>query len=111
VIVSHTSHLEVIRLPAQGGLRVIGEVDLCTREIWRTALEPVAGNRVPGRLDLSRLSFIDTRGATMLIDTAQRRPGPAPLTLAHPPKVLLKVLPLLCPAETAKIVIEEQDAA
>ncbi|MFD5249987.1 hypothetical protein ACFWIW_35945 [Amycolatopsis sp. NPDC058340] len=107
---AHASRLQVIRLSDREGLRVIGEVDLCTREIWRTALGPVAGNRVPG-LDLSRLSFIDAHGTTMLIAAAQHRPGAAPLTLTRPPKVLLKVLPLLCPAETANVVIDLQGAS
>ncbi len=90
---------------------MIGEVDLSTREVWRTALEPVAVNTVPGRLDLARLSFIDTHGTTMLLDAAQRRPDPTPLTLSRPPTILLRVLPLLCPAERAKFVIDERGAS
>ncbi|MEV6623048.1 STAS domain-containing protein [Amycolatopsis sp. NPDC051106] len=108
---SHNSQLQVVPLPDGTGLRVIGAVDLSTREVWRKALESATANGSPTRLDLSELSFIDTRGTSMLLTTAQRQPGTAPLTIAHPPTVLRKVLAVLCPGAPAQIVIEEQEAS
>jgi anti-anti-sigma factor len=108
---SHISRLHVLRLPGQQGLRVIGEVDLNTRETWRSALESVAASRAPTRLELSQLSFIDTHGTAMLIAAAQHRPETAPLTLTRPPTTRRRVLTLLCPDKPAKIVIEEQEAS
>ncbi|WP_410665331.1 hypothetical protein [Amycolatopsis sp. lyj-84] len=105
---SHTSQLHVVRLPGQRGLRVIGEVAPYTWDIWRTALKPVAVDAVPGKLDLARLAFIDTHGTTLLLDTARRRSHPASLTLTRLPKILVRMLPLLCTPETAKILIDEQ---
>ena len=108
---SHISRLQVVRLPGEGGLRVIGAVDLSTREIWRNALEAATADGSPTRLDLSGLSFIDTRGTSMLLAAAQRRPGTAPLTITRPPTVLRRVLAVLCPGEPVQIVIEEQEAS
>ncbi|OXM59109.1 hypothetical protein CF165_49385 [Amycolatopsis vastitatis] len=101
----------MVRLPGEGGLRVIGAVDLSTREVWRNALESAATDGSPVRLDLSELSFIDTRGTSMLVAAAQRRHGTAPLTITRPPRTLLRVLAVLCPGEPVEIVIEEQEAS
>ncbi len=106
---SHTSQLQVV--PDGGGLRVAGAVDLSTREVWRKALESATAGGSPTRLDLSGLSFIDTRGTSMLVAAAQRRPGTAPLTITRPPTVLRKVLAVLCPGGLVQIVIEEQEAS
>jgi ABC-type transporter Mla MlaB component len=106
---AHRSQLRVAPLPGQRGLRVIGEVDLGTRDLWRSALESATRNGAPGRLDLSQLSFIDVRGTAMLVTAA--RHCPAPLTLVRPPAVLRRMLSLLYPAEPVTIVIEELEAS
>lgn len=98
-------------MPGQRGLRVIGDVDLCTRDTWRSALESATRNGAPGRLDLSQLSFIDAHGAAMLVAAARSRPGPAPLTLIRPPAVLRRMLTLLYPTEPVVNVIEELEAS
>jgi anti-anti-sigma regulatory factor len=108
---SHVSRLQVVRLPESGGLRVIGAVDLSTRDVWQSALESATANGSPTRLDLSELSFIDTRGTSMLLAAAERPPGTAPLTITRPPTVLRRVLTVLCPGEPVQIVIEEQEAS
>ncbi|MEV6449018.1 STAS domain-containing protein [Amycolatopsis sp. NPDC051716] len=108
---SHISRLRVVPLPDGRGLRVVGAVDLSTREIWGDVLESATANGSPIRLDLSELSFIDTRGTSMLVTAAQSRPGTAPLTITRPPTVLRRVLTVLCPDEPMKIVIEEQEAS
>ncbi|MEV7099739.1 STAS domain-containing protein [Amycolatopsis sp. NPDC051045] len=108
---SHISRLQVVPLPDGGGLRVIGAVDLSTREAWRNVLESATASDSPTRLDLSELSFIDTRGTSMLLTAAQRQRGTAPLTITRPPRVLRRVLTVLCPGEPVEIVIEEQEAS
>ncbi|MEQ0558471.1 STAS domain-containing protein [Amycolatopsis sp. NEAU-NG30] len=65
----------------------------------------------PGRLDLSELSFIDARGAAMLVTAARRRPAPAPLMLVRPPAVLRRMLSLLYPTESVMVVFEEREAS
>ncbi|HET6704098.1 MULTISPECIES: STAS domain-containing protein [unclassified Amycolatopsis] len=101
---SHRSQLQVVRLPDGGGVRVIGDVDLSTRDIWQRALEVATATDAATRLDLSQLSFIDARGAAMLV-------AAAPLTLAHPPAILRRMLTLLYPAAPAQIVIEELEVS
>ena len=108
---SRCSQLQVIRLPGRRGLRVIGDVDLSTRDLWRRALESTTPNDAPARLDLSRLSFIDARGAAKLVAAAQQRPETTPLTLTRPPAVLRRMLTLLFPAKSAKIVFEELEGS
>ncbi|KDN22597.1 hypothetical protein DV20_08675 [Amycolatopsis rifamycinica] len=98
----------MVRLPGGGGLRVIGAVDLGTREIWRKALETATASGPPVRLDLSELSFIDTRGTSMLIAAAD---AAAPLTITRPPRSLRRVLAVLCPDGPASLVIEEQETS
>ncbi|RSM37662.1 anti-sigma factor antagonist [Amycolatopsis balhimycina DSM 5908] len=99
------------RLPGQAGLRVIGDVDLSTRDTWRSALDSALPSVAPALLDLSDLSFIDARGTAMLVAAAQHRTAEAPLTLLRPPAVLRRMLTLLYPAEPVKFVIEELEAS
>jgi ABC-type transporter Mla MlaB component len=101
---SHRSQLQVLPLPDRRGVRVIGDVDLSTRDTWQTALESATANEASARMDLSQLSFIDARGTAMLV-------AAAPLTLIHPPAILRRMLTLLYPAEPAKIVIEELEVS
>lgn len=88
-------------------MQVIGAVDLSTRDIWQRILESATAEAAPGRLDLSRLTFIDARGAAMLVDAARHQPDTAPLTLSRPPAILSRMLTLLYPAAAVNIVIEE----
>ncbi|WIX90349.1 STAS domain-containing protein [Amycolatopsis sp. DG1A-15b] len=101
---SHRSQLRVVRIPDQRGVKVIGDVDLSTRDIWQSALESATTDRASARLDLSQLSFIDARGTAMLV-------AAAPLTLTRPPAILRRMLSLLYPAEPATIVIEELEVS
>jgi ABC-type transporter Mla MlaB component len=85
-------------------MKVIGDVDLSTRDIWQSALESATTNGASTRLDLSQLSFIDARGCAMLV-------AAAPLTLTRPPAILRRMLTLLYPAEPAQVVIEELEVS
>ncbi|WP_020646516.1 STAS domain-containing protein [Amycolatopsis balhimycina] len=76
-------------------MQVIGDVDLSTRDIWQRALEAATANAAPALLDLSHLTFIDARGAAMLVDAARHQPDTAPLTLTRPPAILSRMLTLL----------------
>lgn len=89
---------------------MIGEIDRSTHDVWRRGLDSATASKAPTRLELSQLSFIDARGAAMLIAAAHRQPGSAPLTLTRPPTVLRRMLTLLGPAESAKFVIGEREA-
>jgi len=101
--------LQVVRLPGQQGLRVLGEVDLTTHRRWEDALESLAADMSP-RLDLSGLSFIDAYGAAALVAVAQRMTSATTLTLYRPPLCLRRVLDMLWPGELPVITIEDEEA-
>ena len=77
------------------GIALIGEVDLATREALRQALDLLDEATFASRVvvDLSRLTFIDGRGAGLLADAA-RSLGPA------------KTLVLRAPGQSVRTVIE-----
>lgn len=96
--------------PGQTSLRVVGEVDLATRDIWSDVLATLHGNDTPGRLDLSGLSFIDVQGAGALVDAARRMAPTKQLTLSRPPLCLRRTLDLFWVSEMPVIVIEDEEA-
>jgi ABC-type transporter Mla MlaB component len=95
--------------PGREGLRVTGEVDLATREVWADVLAALLGGDTSGRLDLSGLSFIDVQGTVALTDVARRMPPPRNLTLYRPPVSLRRALDLFWSSDTPVIVIEDED--
>ncbi len=96
--------------PGQESLRVVGEVDLATRDIWSDVLATLHGNDTPGRLDLSGLSFIDVQGVGALVDTARRLAPTKQLTLSRPPLCLRRTLDLFWLSEMPVVVIEDEEA-
>ena len=102
--------LKVLRLPDQAGLRVIGEVDLTTRDGWRNALAALHVNGTSVRLDLSELTYIDVQGCTALVAAAHQI-APTPLTLYQPPPSLRRALALLWPGQLPTIAIEDMEEA
>lgn len=95
--------------PGWEGLRVTGEVDLATRDVWADVLAALLGGDTSGRLDLSGLSFIDVQGTVALTDVARRMPPPRNLTLYRPPVSLRRALDLFWSSETPVIVIEDEE--
>ena len=93
--------------PGRESLRVTGEVDLATRDVWADVLTALLGDDTSGRLDLSGLSFIDVQGAAALTDVARRIPPPRSLTLYRPPLSLRRALDLFWSSESPAIVIED----
>jgi anti-anti-sigma factor len=63
----------VERGDSDGALRItlIGELDLAVADQLSARLEQLRGDRIPVRLDLSRLDFIDSSGLRTLIRAAQ----------------------------------------
>jgi anti-anti-sigma regulatory factor len=96
--------------PGRDSLRVVGEVDLATRDVWSDLLATLQGSDAPARLDLSGLSFIDVQGTGALVAAARRMAPTRQLTLSRPPLSLRRTLDLLWVSETPVIVIEEEEA-
>ncbi|WP_433290823.1 STAS domain-containing protein [Actinoplanes sp. CA-030573] len=75
-------------------MHLIGEVDLCTRDLLAAALDEAAS---PGRdliVDCARLEFIDASGISVLV-AAARRIGEAQLRLTNVQAGLAHLLDLL----------------
>lgn len=102
--------LRVSLLPGRMGLVVAGEVDLATHRKWDSALESLLVNGIPGRLDLSGLSFIDGRGTAALVVVARRMAPDRILTLYRPPLCLRRILELFWPGELLEIKAEDEEA-
>jgi anti-anti-sigma factor len=97
-------------LPGEQGLRVAGEVDLVTRDVWAGVLAALLGDATPARLDLSGLSFIDVQGVTALVDTARQMTATKRVILYRPPLSLRRTLKLFWSSETPDVMIEEEEA-
>lgn len=97
-------------LPGEQGLRVAGEVDLVTRDVWAGVLAALLDDATPARLDLSGLSFIDVQGVTALVDTARQMTATKRVTLYQPPLSLRRTLKLFWSGETPDVLIEEEEA-
>jgi len=68
--------LSVSPLAGVAGLRLAGEVDLSTRETFRTALDDTLPSQDDLHLELSELRFIDVAGVQVMLLAMQRlRPG------------------------------------
>jgi anti-anti-sigma factor len=102
------SVLTVEWLPGDVGLRVVGEVDVATAGEWAEVLAALQADDVPGRLDLSGLSFIDVRGVAALAEAARRLPS-GRLRLYRPPWCLRRTLDVVWTDEMDFIVIEDEE--
>lgn len=79
------------------GLRLVGEIDLCTHECLRAALEDAVHGRGDLHLELSGLAFIDLGGVAVVLRAADRL-GPGRQMVVHQaPHSLRLALDLLWP--------------
>jgi anti-anti-sigma factor len=89
------------------GLRVAGEVDLNSHQVWEQALHRVLGRSGDVHLDLTGLRFIDARSTVALVRVAGMLADGQRLVLHHPPPSLQRVLETLWPAGVPAILIQE----
>jgi anti-anti-sigma factor len=77
-------------------LTVVGEVDVSTRDQFRTALDELLGALGDVRLDLQGVSFMDTRGVTLVVHTAKRlHQEGGRLIVDDPPDSLVRIFEML----------------
>ncbi|MEV6026030.1 STAS domain-containing protein [Streptomyces sp. NPDC052036] len=89
--------LEAHPLPGRPGVRVVGEVTLDTRRVWREALGLLMRQEgTPLHMELSELAFIDVAGVTDLVTAARSRPE-AHIVVHRPPPQLTRVLDIFWP--------------
>ncbi|GAB3656797.1 STAS domain-containing protein [Glycomyces tarimensis] len=88
------------------GLRAAGGIDLRSHHAWEHALRQAAGHDAEVHLDLTDLEFIDSRGAAVLVEAADRLIGGHHIVVHHAPPCFQRVMQVLWPEGVPTIVIE-----
>ncbi|MDT0466569.1 STAS domain-containing protein [Streptomyces gibsoniae] len=92
------ARLEAHPLPARPGVRVVGEVTLDTRRVWREALGLLTRQEgAPLHMELSELAFIDVAGVTDLVTATRSLSEGQHLVVHRPPPQLTRVLDIFWP--------------
>ncbi|MGI5162927.1 STAS domain-containing protein [Spirillospora sp. CA-253888] len=87
--------------PSRVGLRVEGEINVTTREVWARALEPLVSSGTDVELDLGGLVFVDVGGVAVLVTAAERLSGGRRMILREPPRPLIRTLDVMFPQTPA----------
>ncbi|GAA2639706.1 STAS domain-containing protein [Actinomadura fulvescens] len=88
--------LWVKRLPERPGMRVGGEINIRTRQVWESALDELPRTHPVVHLELGELRMVDAGGAAALVATAARLDG-GRVVLYDPPPALCRILAVLWP--------------
>ena len=91
----HEPDFEGLRIDRLNGLKVSGEIDRTTREIWQEALGGLVASGGDMHLDLAELTFIDVQGAWLLAQAARDLPAESRVFLHRSPYCLRSVLTLI----------------
>jgi len=94
--------LSVSQLEGRTGLRLSGQVDLCTVGILQQAIAALPADAAEIHLQLASLEYIDVAAARELV-MLTRRPARPRLVLHYPPPVVLRLLRLCWPEARAQI--------
>lgn len=102
--------LEIEDLPAGGGLRLTGEVDLSTAEDLAKAIDALMGSAPPGDLtiDLSGVTFMDSTGLRVIITVAHQLEGRGKLVLTAPGPMVMRLFELTGVAHLANLQLLER---
>ncbi|GAB3227486.1 hypothetical protein GCM10027447_18660 [Glycomyces halotolerans] len=92
--------------PQLVGLRATGGIDLGSHIAWDHALRQAAGHGEEVHLDLTDLEFIDSRGAAILVETANRLNGGHRIVVHRAPHCFRRVMQALWPEGIPTIMIE-----
>ena len=77
-------------------LTIAGEVDVTTREQFRTALDDLLGSLGDVQLKLQDVPFMDTHGVTLVVETADRLHAEGGRLIVHdPPDSLTRIFETL----------------
>jgi anti-anti-sigma factor len=91
--------------PMDGGLRIIGQVDLSNIDQFRTAIGDAAQGAWELKLDLEECSYMGSEGISTLIETSKTL-GEGTLVLRAPSDFLQKVLDLTGIAKLPNVRVE-----
>lgn len=92
--------------PRFSGLCAAGGIDLRSHNVWEHALRQAVGHDEEVHLDLTDLEFIDSRGAAVLVDAANRLTGGHHFVVHHAPPCFRRVMQVLWPEGIPTITIE-----
>lgn len=88
------------------GLRAAGGIDLRSHIVWDRALRLAVGHGEEVHLDLTDLEFIDSRGAAVLVEAANRLTGGRHVVVHHAPLCFQRVMQVLWPEGTPTMKID-----
>lgn len=88
--------LWVRQLQGRPGMRVGGEINICNRTIWESALGDLACAGPVVHLEMAELRMVDAGGAAALVAAAAQMGG-GRVVLHDPPPALCRILALLWP--------------
>ena len=77
------------------GVRVAGEINLGTRQVWEAALEPLMKRGTDVYLDLGRVVFSDAAAVAALLANARLLHAGSRVVLIDPPRSMRRTLELL----------------
>jgi len=95
-----------------GTLVLTGELDMAVEDELRVALAEVPGSDGAGIiLDLSQLTFMDSRGLSVILETAAALQAPAQLVLRDPPETVRRLFEICLPTGHPRLRFEPPETA
>ncbi len=85
---------KILKIDESRVFRVFGELDLATAETFTAALQPELDTLGDLTVDLSELTFMDSSGIKILIETARKLEGKGGLILRSVGEPIRRVLTL-----------------
>jgi anti-sigma B factor antagonist len=101
--------LEIQKLDADRGFRLVGELDASNVGDLREALEPVVAEGGDITLDLAGLAFMDSSGIQILVTTAQGLDDRGTLILLSPGNLVRRLLSLIPVERLDNVRIEAEE--
>ena len=90
-------------------VRLAGELDMESAPKVRQTLEELIGSEGRFELDLAAVTFIDSSGLHLLLDTANRLNGSGPLTLTSVPPRVLRVMKIVGLTDAPSLNVQKKE--
>ena len=88
------SEFTITRLDGEGGLKIVGELDVATAPQFTESLVSASSNGSVV-LDVSELVFLDSCGVHAILEVARTRNGNGPVVILDPSGPVTRVLEIL----------------
>lgn len=104
------SSVEVVQLDGSALIRLVGDIDLASQELFLEVLEPLcAQSGATVELDLSKVSFIDSSGLFLLVKLHRISKAACGALLISKPSDRVQVLFDITGAQETLTVVNETD--